>query len=242
MKIFLTIIFLIQGDVSSGASYGVASTDIPLLGVSKGDYYGLNIDLAKMITAEMANLIAIPLEAEFVKCADHVDGWFFSLYQCLLERECDITVPELYRLPYREALVDYTCPSYDSVTFSVYSLSATPSIESSFTGSICVGTGTGQELAAMNNYPNAQFNSFSSMADAWSSFCAGGCDYIVDDPTNGNSCTNELYSADLPLSSPAGDVGAVTYKLIQVSVDDVSSASVVTVGASLLTLLVAHLF
>jgi hypothetical protein len=204
-----------MGNVSNGDSYGIAAQDYPVLGVDAGELYGTSIDWGKAIAEEVGLLLSTPLTAEFILCADSDDGFFDSIYKCLAARKCDMSLPELFRLPYREKLVDYTCSVSFADSNGVFSIKAN-GFEN--VNKICTVEGTGQEGVAKDTYPDATYVYASSLTEMWTFLCMSKCDYVVDSYNQGiNShltiaaCSQTtLYSFRLPPSSPGGDVGAVT--------------------------------
>jgi len=135
-----------QGNVSAGDSFGIAAQDYPVLGVNAGQLYGYSIDWGKAISYEMGLLLNTPLSAEFILCPDSPDGFFDTIFKCLYARKCDLSLPELFRFPYREKLVDFTCPISSADSNAIFSIVAEPGTFPIDT--ICTVEGTGQEEVA----------------------------------------------------------------------------------------------
>jgi len=233
------------GDVSKGAPYGNATEDIPLLAVTNGSLYGPSIDAGKFIALESSFILGIPISASFTICKTNIDGWFYTIYNCLAADLCDVSLPVVNHLPQWEPFVDFSCPVADSSSFNVYAIGTAPKVWKNFTGSVCSVEGTGQFVVAENFFPISQFVFQDSFPDMWDAFCNGQCDYVVDDAYSSAAALSACYSSDaigvtLPQYSPAIDIAAITYKSSQVVV--YSSASVLTVCFSCMAWIIAHLF
>jgi len=96
------------GDVSKGAPYGNATEDIPLLAVTNGSLYGPSIDAGKFIALESSFILGIPISASFTICKTNIDGWFYTIYNCLAADLCDVSLPVVNHLPQWEPFVDFS--------------------------------------------------------------------------------------------------------------------------------------
>ena len=198
--------------MSRGAPYGIASGTNPTLGVKQGDLYGPAIDIGKLVAYETGNLLGTPISPEFVLCLASDDGWFSTIYNCLAERDCDISIPTVPRFPVWEKKVDYTCNIYQPNESNVSAIGSTPTIDAEFTGTICSVKGSAQYLVASQSYPKANYLYYNNAEEMWVAFCARKCQYVVDDifTISRNICSHN--DIQLPPWSPTGDIGAITLK------------------------------
>ena len=166
---------------------GVAEEDNELQGISKGNYYGSTIDAFNALTITMGKILHVPLKPKFVVVEETDKGKFQDLVDALASNECYATYDQWYRHPYREAVVDFTCPTYDgeSPGFALHALpSSGLNLEDLYNNdgegvSVCdPGAGSTQRALAKRDLPKAEFIkvAFSNFETA---LCRQDCDVVV---------------------------------------------------------------
>jgi hypothetical protein len=153
------------------------------------------------------------------------------LVDALASHECYATSDNWYRHPYREAVVDFTCPTYggDSLGFAIHALpSSGLNLEDVYNNdgegvTVCeTGTGNTQSALAKRDLPKAEFIKVEFRSDFNAALCRQDCDVLVDEIFH----TPETWITDYgcpeePItfgvadpSSGGGFVGALTHRAV----------------------------
>jgi len=137
---------------------------------------------------------------------------------------CDVSLPDFYRHPYREAVADFLCPIYTADTWTFTRLGDTPQPPLADLGtgaglSICADTGSTQALLAAKVFPEATIIP-TPQGEYYAQLCAGNCD-VVDATSQAAqffasepACVGHTPQFDiLPITgTPGGDVAAFTLR------------------------------
>lgn len=206
---------------------GVAEEDNELQGIVKGDYYGSPIDKFNALTITMGKILQVPLKPKFVVIDDEGKDFFVELTNALASNKCYASEDYLFRHPYREAVLDFTCPTagMDSQGFAIHALpSSGVNPEEVYKGkgegvSVCSpGEGTTQKALIHRDLPKAEIVEvlFTDYAPA---FCRQDCDVILDGVADISKmftdagCQEDPISFSVaPPSSGGGFAASVTYR------------------------------
>jgi hypothetical protein len=209
---------------------GIAEEDNELQGVSKGDYYGTPIDRFNALTIAMGKILHVPLKPKFVVIEETGKGIFDDTANALASNECYATYNHWYRHPYREAVVDFTCPTRggDSPGFAVHALpSSGLNLEDVYNNdgegvTVCdPGTGFTQSALAKRDLPKAEFIKV-DFNDFYNALCRQDCDVLVglifrtpEKWITDKGCPEEPITFGVaPPSSGGGFAGAITHRAV----------------------------
>ena len=209
---------------------GVAEEDNELQGIAKGDYYGNIIDTFNALTITMGKILHVPLKPKIVVIKSTDEGRFQEMTDALASNKCYATQDNWYRHPYREAVVDFTCPTggVDSAGFALHALpSSGINLEDVYSSdgegvSVCdPGTGSTQNALARRDLPKAEFIAvdFSDLANA---LCRNDCDVLAREISltpelwiTENGCPEEPITFGIAApSSGGGFSGALTHRAV----------------------------
>ena len=146
-------------------------------------------------------------------------------------QECYATINWWYRHPFREAVVDFTCPTYggESPGFAIHALpSSGINLEDAYNNdgegvTVCDnGSGNTQSILAQRDLPKAEVIKPDFHGDFSAAFCRQDCDVLVDEISR----TPETWITDYgcpeePItfgiadpSSGGGFAGAITHRAV----------------------------
>lgn len=205
---------------------GIAEEDNELQGIAKGDYYGSTIDKFNALTITMGKILQVPLKPKFVVIDDDEKDFFVELTKALASNKCYASDDYLFRHPYREAVLDFTCSTEGSEQgFAIHALpSSAVNPEEVYKGdgegvTVCSpGKGTTQRALIRRDLPKAEIVEV-QFTDYEAAFCRQDCDVIVDSVADiskiftDSGCPDEPVTfAVAPPSSGGGFSASVTYR------------------------------
>lgn len=200
---------------------GNATKDSFFQGVKAGQLYGVNIDIINSLTIAMSLILEQPLCPRVYIFPPTEKGIFYDYVDTLRSGKCYATISNWFRHPYREQVVDFTCPIYKTAGYAVYSVAGKLNLANVLaTGGanvkFCYRPGTVQALLVARSFPLATLVDVISDAD---SLCQKVCDAVVDGTLDWNStvpgypnCKGVQFDS-LGITNPSSGTGSAAFTL-----------------------------